>query len=50
MIILIVLLILAIILLFMGAIETHIIPNLEPDNKFLLWWKEHIINEDPFEK
>lgn len=29
------------------CIESFVIPHLNPDNKFKIWWKNHIIDEDP---
>jgi hypothetical protein len=29
-------------------IEKYIIPRLNPENRFVMWWKKHIIDEDPF--
>jgi len=28
-------------------IERYIIPRLSPENRFVKWWKKHIIDEDP---
>jgi hypothetical protein len=28
-------------------IDKYIIPKLNPDNRFVKWWKKHIIDEDP---
>jgi hypothetical protein len=32
----------------MIGIEKFIIPQLGPDNRFVKFWKKHIIDEDPF--
>lgn len=28
-----------------GCIEKYVIPHLNPDNKFKVWWKNHIVDE-----
>ena len=28
-----------------GIIEKYVIPHLNPDNKFKIWWKNNIIDE-----
>jgi hypothetical protein len=33
-----------------GIIDKFYIPTLNPDNRFVKWWRKHIIDEDPFEK
>ena len=30
-----------------GCIEKYVIPHLNPDNKFKVWWKNNIIDEMP---
>ena len=29
-------------------IEKYVIPHLNPDNKFKVWWKNNIVDEDPY--
>ena len=31
-------------------IEKRIIPHLNPENKFRKWWRNNIIDEDPYHK
>lgn len=31
-----------------GFIEKFVIPHLKSDNKFKIWWKEWIVDEDPY--
>jgi hypothetical protein len=31
-----------------GCIEKFVIPHLNPENKFRKWWKNNIIEEDPY--
>ena len=33
-----------------GIIDKFYIPTLNPDNRFVKWWRKHIIDDDPFEK
>lgn len=33
-----------------GIIQKYVIPHLSPDNKFKIWWKNNIIDEDPYHK
>lgn len=30
-----------------GCIEKFIIPRLNPDNKFKIWWMNNVIDNDP---
>ena len=30
-----------------ASIDLLIIPHLNPDNKFKIWWKKNVIDEDP---
>jgi len=39
---------LAVILYGITLIEQFIIPCIRPNNKFVIWWKKHIIDEDPY--
>ena len=41
------LLILGAILALSILIESYIIPHLSPENKFKIWWKNNVIDEDP---
>ena len=35
-------------LFIIGAcIDLFIIPHLNPDNKFKIWWKNNVIDQDP---
>jgi hypothetical protein len=38
---------LSIVLMCMVFIEIHIIPHANPKNRFVKWWKKHIIDENP---
>jgi hypothetical protein len=38
----------AVLLYGMVLIEQSIIPRLNPKSKFVIWWKKHIIDEDPY--
>jgi hypothetical protein len=36
-------------LLIIGAlIQKFLIPRLSPENRFVKWWKNNIVDEDPF--
>jgi len=40
-------------LLFLGStfiVELFVVPHLKEDSKFLKFWRDHVIGEDPFEK
>jgi hypothetical protein len=43
-----VLIIMGVLLVITFSIEKFIIPRLNPDNRFLKFWKKYIIDEDPF--
>jgi len=30
-----------------GCIDKFIIPNLKSDNKFKIWWKQWMVDDDP---
>jgi len=30
-------------------INKHVIPKLNPDNRFVKWWKRNIIDDDPYD-
>jgi hypothetical protein len=35
-------------LLIIGVlIEKYLIPRLNPDNRFVKWWKNNVVDEDP---
>lgn len=40
--------VLVVILYGITLIEQFIIPCIRPNNKFVIWWKKHIIDEDPY--
>ena len=31
-------------------VDKYLIPNLEPKNRFVKWWKKHIVDINPFEE
>jgi hypothetical protein len=40
-------------LLFLGStfiVELFVVPHLNEDSKFLKFWRDHVIGEDPYEK
>jgi uncharacterized membrane protein len=41
-----IIMLISILLIGILFIEIHIIPNLNPDNKFKIWWKTHIMDTD----
>jgi hypothetical protein len=38
----------SVLILGMALIEQFIIHRLNPKSKFVIWWKKHIIDEDPY--
>lgn len=45
---LIVLVVLGLLVVLTVLIDKYIIPHLTPDNKFKVWWKNNIVDEDPY--
>jgi len=43
----IILLILSIVLVGMVFVQEYLIPRLNPENRFVKWWKNHIVDDDP---
>ena len=42
-----VLVVLGVLVVLTISIDKYIIPHLNPDNRFVKWWKNHIVDEDP---
>lgn len=39
--------IVAFLLVMLVIVDKFVTPHLSPDNKYLKWWRKHIIKEDP---
>jgi len=44
----IILLILSIVVVLGVCVDRYVIPRLNPENRFVKWWKNNIVDEDPF--
>jgi len=32
------------------SLDKYIIPRLSPNNRLAKWWREHLVDEDPYHK